>query len=107
VPDDRSKWLPKYPEPKDGEWISYDYGMNSRGWYLDCGPMFHADVRAMGGEYALSLNMHPIARNGDLEAIKRTAERHIIARVRKMLPAYRVIFVRARAAAAAGDRQEG
>lgn len=61
--------------------------------------MFHADVYANAGQYSLTLNMHPIAKAADPETLMRTAERHIIARVRKMLPAYRVIFARARASA--------
>ena len=92
---DRKKWLPDYPEPQPGEWVRYDYGKDRRGWYLDCGPMFHADVDLNAGEYTLTLNMHPLAKNSDPEVLKRTAEGHIIARVRKMLPAYRVIYGRA------------
>jgi hypothetical protein len=93
----RKKWLPDYPAPRPGEWVKYDHGMNSRGWYLDCGSFFHADVYWNAGRYCLTLNMHPVAKDIDPEALKREAERHIVARVRLMIPAYKAIHARAKA----------
>src|SRR5579864_348237 len=100
--DGSRKWLPDYPEPEPGQWVRYDYGMSSRGWHLDCGPMFHADIGQGREGYLLTLNLHPISQGGDVEELKRIAERHIVARVRKMLPAYKVI--RGRVAELTADR---
>jgi hypothetical protein len=96
MPPDRKNWLPDYPDPSPGQWVRYDYGVNSRGWHLDCGPMFHADIGQGRDGYLLTLNLHPISQGGDVEELKRIAERHIVARVRKMLPAYKVIYGRVR-----------
>ena len=101
---DRSRWLPDYPDPPPGEWVRYDYGKSSRGWTLDCGPMFHADIGMGQNGYLLTLNLHPISQGWDVEELKRIAERHIVARVRKMIPAYRAIHGRARAAAGEGKQ---
>ena len=55
-----------------------------------------ADIYLNAGQYCLTLNMHSIANGSDPENLKREAERHIIARVRKMMPAYKAIYARAR-----------
>jgi hypothetical protein len=73
---------------------AYDY---VRGWHLTCGASFHADICRSGYGYSLVLNMHPICHGDDIEELKRTAERHIAARVRKMLPAHKAIYRRVRA----------
>ena len=86
------------PEPKPGVWQRWDYGKDRRGWSLDCGGMFHADVGPGTKGYVVTLNLHPIGRGDDPEALKRLAERHIVERVRFMLPAYRVIHERVMAA---------
>ena len=59
------KWLPEYPDPQPGEWVRCDYGKDRRGRYLNCGPIFHADVSLNAGEYTLTLNMYPIAKDSD------------------------------------------
>jgi hypothetical protein len=38
------KWLKDTPELAAGQWRGWDYGKDRRGWSLDCGGMFHADV---------------------------------------------------------------
>lgn len=93
---DHSSWLPDYPEPAPGQWVPYDYGKDIRGWHLTCGPMFHADIGTGQSGYLLTLNLHPLCQGPDVEELKRIAERHIVARVRKMIPAYRVIYGRVR-----------
>ena len=95
-PSPRKTWLPDYPELKPGEWMKYDHGMNSHGGYLDCGSFFQADMHLNAGQYCLTLNLHPIAKGTHAEALKREAERHIVARVRKMIPAYKGIYSRVR-----------
>jgi hypothetical protein len=94
--DNDRKWLPNQPEPPPGHWVPYDYGPTIRGWHLTCGGMFHADVGPGQDGYLLTLNMHPITTSWDIDELKRTAERHIVARVRKMLLAYKAIYARTR-----------
>jgi hypothetical protein len=42
----------------------------------------------------VTLNLHPIGRGDDPEALKLLAERQIVDRVRHMLPAYRAVQAR-------------
>lgn len=95
---DRAKWLPHYPEPEPGEWISYDCGKDNKGWHLTVGGLFHADVFRAAHSWSVTLNMHVIAQGDDVEELKRIAERHIVARVQKIGPAYRAIRGRLRVA---------
>jgi hypothetical protein len=95
---DKHKWLADLPPAAPpGEWERWDYGKDLRGWSLTCGPMFHADVSATARGLTAFLNMQPIAHGQDLEALKRLAELEIVARVRRMLPVYRIIHARVRA----------
>jgi hypothetical protein len=56
-----------------------------------CGGIFQADLGFWGAGYSVRLNMHPPRDGTDPEELRRTVERHIVARVRKMLPAYDAI----------------
>jgi len=75
----------------DGEWQKWTYGTDIRGWTLECG-RFTADVRQVGGgAYFLTLNRHPMMNTPVLEEALDYAEREIVARVERVLPAYRII----------------
>jgi hypothetical protein len=81
--------------PSPGEWVAYNYGKGIRGWHLECGGMFHADIWLGAKGYLVTLNMHPLGSGRDVDALKKIAERAIAERVRNMLPAYKVIHQRA------------
>lgn len=102
--ENTQKWLKDWPKSKLGEWERWEYGKDRRGWTLDCGGMFHADVGPGPKGYVVTLNLHPIGRGDDPEALKRLAERQIVERVRHMLPAYRIVHARV---VAAQKRKEG
>jgi hypothetical protein len=91
---ERAKWLPRYPDPEPGQWIEYSYSKDTHGWHLTVGNAFHADVAYRGTRYYLLLNLHPISDGSDPEALKLLAEQHIVARVQKMIPAYKAIYAR-------------
>ena len=84
----------KCTPPPPGEWTAYSYGKDIRGWHLDCGGMFHADIGPGSNGYVVTLNMHPLGGGWDVDELKRVAERAIVQRIRHMLPAYKTIHAR-------------
>ena len=77
--------------------------MDIKGWMLECGKLL-ADIRTNNGKppYFLSINKHTYNYGNDLEALKREAEDHIVARISAVFPAYRLIEARVRARGSSG-----
>lgn len=89
-------WLPSMEKP--GEWHAWDTA-GIKGWTLKCLPVFKAEIRYVKHRrvYMLDLNDVAMGEHKDLAPLQVRAEREMIARVRGMLPAYRVIHARAAA----------
>lgn len=87
-------WLPDR-EPL-GEWVAWDTA-GVKGWTLKCLPVFKAEIRYVPHRkvYMLEINGVAMGESKNLEAVQDRAEREMIARVRKMLGAYKVIHARA------------
>ncbi|HZQ40182.1 MAG TPA: hypothetical protein VFA87_05300 [Rhizomicrobium sp.] len=86
-----------YPPPKPpplGEWETYDCGSDYHGWTLKCGTLFYGQIHLAGGSYFVQLNGRALDSAKSLDEAKDAVERAIIARVRAMLPAYRVVYGR-------------
>lgn len=82
----------------NGEWNEWTYGIEIRGWEMECGNL-KADIRQTQKDapYYLTINRHHIANGPDLEDLKHMAEDHFVKRISAVLPAYRVIRSRMRA----------
>lgn len=79
-----------------GQWKAWTYGNSINGWTLECGAIFAADVRQVGGgRFYASINRQPLTNTETVEEAQRIAEQEIVTRVRAMLPAYREIYARA------------
>lgn len=85
----------KPPKPPPlGAWEVISYGRDYHAWILRCGPMFWGHITQAKGEYFSTLNGQATGVSDKLERAQDAVERAIIARVREMLPAYRVIYGR-------------
>jgi len=87
-------WDPKQPPRPIGEWYEYSAGTDYRGYTLDCGRLFHVHIVSKGGRYDISFNGASLSDAKSLRAARFAAEAKIVAQVREMLPAYRIIFAR-------------
>ena len=86
--------IPPPKPPVLGAWEAYDYGIDYHGWVLKCGPLFHGHIHLAGGNYYSQLNGRAMPERKSLAEAQDAIERAIIARVREMLPAYRIIYGR-------------
>lgn len=86
--------IPPPKPPPLGEWEAFDCGMDYHGWLLRCGSLFVGHIRLAGGEYYVSFNGKALGPRKSLNEAKDMVERLIIARVREMLPGYRIIYAR-------------
>lgn len=88
------RWGNKRPE-EPGVWKAWECA-GVLGWTLKCLPVFQAEIRyeAYPKAYFLCINDVAMGQSKELEPLQDRAEREMIARVRGMLPAYRVIHER-------------
>ena len=86
--------IPPPKPPPLGEWEAFSYGRDYHAWTLRCGGMFWAHIHLGGGIYYPQLNGSALDLAKSIDDAKDAVERAIIARVREMLPAYRVVYGR-------------
>lgn len=81
------------PPPPLGAWEAISYGSDYHAWTLRCGSMFWGHIVQARG-YRATLNGTEVGVHDKLADAQDAVERAIIARVREMLAAYRVVYGR-------------